>query len=264
MSRFHGEGDGSTTPNVGKVAEGGLFAVARSFGLANVTTPAQVDEGSEPVLTGDITTPSTAKMGLTVDWGDGRTETVWLAANTRAFTRKHAYVDNPKGSPIGAYRIRVTLTDSNGTVAATQEKEVKVANVVPVPDIRTDVQSEAPVNPVTAYIHIADPGLRGAEGDTFNASIDWGDGKVQAVAVPIAQGGFAAHHVYANLPGLGPTPTTIKVTVTDDDVEFARRHLADQARGVGQVAPEALDVGEVDELLCAERLGDRARRRCRH
>ena len=46
--------------------------------------------------------------------------------------------------------------------------------------------------------------------------------------------------------------------VGDQSVEFVGGGLADQARGVVDVAPQALDVGEVDELLGPERLGDRS------
>ena len=46
--------------------------------------------------------------------------------------------------------------------------------------------------------------------------------------------------------------------VGDQRVEFVGGGLADQARRVGDVAAEAFDVGQVDELLGAERLGDRA------
>ncbi len=46
--------------------------------------------------------------------------------------------------------------------------------------------------------------------------------------------------------------------VGDELVEFVGGGLADQAGGVGDVAAQALDVGEVDQLLGAERLGDRA------
>ena len=41
-------------------------------------------------------------------------------------------------------------------------------------------------------------------------------------------------------------------------VEFVGGRLADQAARVVDVAPQPLDVGEIDELLGAERLGDRS------
>ena len=46
--------------------------------------------------------------------------------------------------------------------------------------------------------------------------------------------------------------------VGDQRVELVGRRLADQARRVVDVAAQALDVGEVDELLRAQRLGDGA------
>ena len=46
--------------------------------------------------------------------------------------------------------------------------------------------------------------------------------------------------------------------VGDQRVEFVGGRLANEAGRVVDVAPQALDVGEVDELLGTERLGDRA------
>ena len=46
--------------------------------------------------------------------------------------------------------------------------------------------------------------------------------------------------------------------VGDEGVELVGGRLADQARRIGDVAAQALDVGEVDQLLGAERLGDGA------
>ncbi len=45
--------------------------------------------------------------------------------------------------------------------------------------------------------------------------------------------------------------------VGDELIEFVGGHLADQAGSVGDVAPEALDVGQIDELLGADGLRDR-------
>ena len=64
-----------------------------------------------------------------------------------------------------------------------------------------------------------------------------------------------AHGVDAALD-LGDHPAGDRA-VGDQRVELVGRRLADQARRVVDVAAQALDVGEVDELLGAERLGDR-------
>ena len=62
---------------------------------------------------------------------------------------------------------------------------------------------------------------------------------------------------WMQLPTLGIIPPAI-VPSSIERVELVGGGLADQARRVVDPAAQPLDVGEVDELLGAERLGDRA------
>ena len=78
-----------------------------------------------------------------------------------------------------------------------------------------------------------------------------GDAAVQDVrpAHAVAHGLDAARH-------LGDHPSGDRA-VGDQRVELVGRRLADQAGRVADVAAQAFDVGEVDQLLGAEGLGDR-------
>lgn len=209
---------GTSKPSLANVASGALFAIGRDMRLAPITNPVPVDEGSPLSLSGVIVNPSTDNMGLKVEWSDGNTDTQPLAANSAQFTLTHVYRDNPRGSGAkGIYPVHVSLLDANGTVVSTTDTSAMVRNVAPTVELTTYVQSITPNAPLDLYIHLKDPGVAGTEGDTLNATIDWGDGSVDRQAVPAAQVGFAAQHSYQDRPGGGLGLFTIAVTLTDDD-----------------------------------------------
>ncbi|MFC1516467.1 Ig-like domain-containing protein, partial [Thermodesulfobacteriota bacterium] len=87
--------------------------------VSNVSVTPEIDEGDSVTLTGTITDPGTQDtFTLTVDWGDGNTDTYEYGAGPISFRETHQYLDDKfSGSPSDVYRIGMTVTDDDGGVA---------------------------------------------------------------------------------------------------------------------------------------------------
>jgi hypothetical protein len=153
---------------------------------------------------------------VTVDWGDGTTDTVLQnAAGQRGFVDTHQYLDdNPTGTPSDSYNIKVTVTD-NDNLSASSTTSVTVNNV---PPVITSVSSGATASnlakegqPVSFQGAFTDVGTQ----DTHTATLDYADGTGPHSAQVTEAGGngtFSDSHVFAS-GGIYP----IAVAVTDDD-----------------------------------------------
>lgn len=125
------------------------------------------------------------------DFGDGGTASGTL-------TPTHVYSDN------GIYTVTLTMTDDDGGVGI-DTMQVTVNNVAPTVDTGPDVANySGQTHQLTATF--TDPGML----DTHTATIDWGDGSVEAGVVGV--GTVTGSHVY-----FVPGNYTITVTVFDDD-----------------------------------------------
>ena len=162
------------------------------FPTAALATTGSGNEGSGIAFdAGASNDPDGDALTFTWSFGDGSTSTA--AAPT------HTYAEN------GTYAVSVVVTDPYGA-ADTANATVSVANVAP-----TLAASFAtgPLS-ITATVPLSftwtDPGTL----DTHSATIDWGDGNVESVAV---SGGSAdLSHVYATAGFY-----RIQVTLADDD-----------------------------------------------
>lgn len=134
--------------------------------------------------------PDDATLTYAWSFGDGATSTQESAS--------HTYADN------GDYT--VTLVVSDGTLADTATTTVHVVNVAPT----VMAGADASVNEGALFSRqgsFTDPG----SGDTFTATVDYGDGGgVQALS--LSGKTFALSHTYVDNGSY-----TITVTVTDDD-----------------------------------------------
>lgn len=230
---------------------------------SNVTAvPSQgsINEGAGVTVHGGFSDPGADPHTVTVDWGDGHTDTQTLAVDVRTYvTPNHVYADN-NGTQAG-YPVTVTVTDddlASGSASFTE----KVANVAPGGISVTQLAPPGGTCPtagcaattpeqqaVSFRIDFTDPGTV----DTETAVIDWGDG--QSTTVPAGTlRSFSLTHVWteadtdAHPDGRFP----ITVTVTDKDSGVGSGGATET---VSNVAPTNLsaclfDVGATAGAAC--------------
>jgi PKD repeat protein len=115
-------------------------------------------------------------------------------------TGTHSYADN------GGYVVRVRVRDDDGA-EGTDALTVAVANVAPTVDAGADRTGDDG-SPIAFSATFTDPGTV----DSHTATIDWGDGTVEAGAIDATARTVSGTHTYAD-NGV----YTVRVTVTDDD-----------------------------------------------
>ncbi len=84
-------------------------------------------------LTGQITDVGAGDgFTINVDWGDGQTEVVTLAAGTSLFSLGHRYADNrPNATNANPFTITVDVSDDDLGNRATASTTVAVSNLAP-------------------------------------------------------------------------------------------------------------------------------------
>src|SRR5262249_39255289 len=156
----------------------------------------------------------------TIDWGDGGpVETVPASAigepatpgATGTISGRHAY------GQVGTYTVTVTVDDTFGP-AASGSFVLTVVDVAPAVDAGADLMGGKGV-PVAVNATFSDPQFPvGNSGETFTASIDWGDGASGAGVVSVTPGSagvpttgsVTGSHTYK-----GNGPYTVTVTTSD-------------------------------------------------
>jgi len=174
---------------------------------------ASIDENDTVTVTGRVTDadPQDAHTVL-IDWRDGSTTSLSLAAGAMEFSATHRYLDDaPSATASDNYEIRVVTTDSAGDDAAASTT-VTVNNVAPVLASASGPAAPLAVNSTaTVTVNFADVGAL----DTHTVRIGWDDGTADTV---LSSGGFSrsAAHTFT-----APGVYSIEVTVTDDDTGAA-------------------------------------------
>ncbi len=152
------------------------------------------DEGELINFNGTANDPESQPLQILWDFGDGNTASGTL-------TPTHAYEDD------GLFTVTLIVTDTSG-LSASDTLEVNVSNVAPTVSAggnqTADEGDTVSLDPAT----FTDPG----GDDTHTATIDWGDGTVEAGTVNQAANTVSGSHTYQD-NGL----FTVTVTVTDDD-----------------------------------------------
>ncbi len=167
-----------------------------------LSAPPTALEGAEIAIDGTLFEPGwNDALTLTVDWGDGTTRTTTAAAGVDAYTALHRYADN------GTYTITVRATNPYGAFDEASSSIV-VANVAPSVELNAFAGDEG--STVILEGVVADPGTL----DTFDVTIQWGDGESGSLSLDAGATAFAASHVYAD-----DALYTVTVTVTDKDGE---------------------------------------------
>ena len=163
--------------------------------------PETITEGDTFTKNGSFTDADGADIfTATIDFGDG-SGVQPLALNGGAFSFSHTFVQD------GFYQVVVTVTDSlSGSGTATWD--VTVENALPVVDPIAPISQDI-AQPVNVTATFTDVGLA----DTHTATIDWGDGTVEAALVNELTGQVATpDHSYANTGIYNAV-----LTVFDDD-----------------------------------------------
>ncbi|HET7654029.1 MAG TPA: PKD domain-containing protein [Acidimicrobiales bacterium] len=193
--------DGAFTVTVsvgdGATVSVGTFVVTVTNVLPAVTVHAgTADEASVLTVTGSFTDPGADAWSATVDYGDGTTGTISLAAD-KSFSFDHVYADD------GSFVVAVTVRDDDG--AGSNTDDAVVANVAPsLSQIAALASFEGSLVQTTATF--TDPGA-----DTWQATVDYGDGTpVQPLG--LVGTSFGLGHTYAD-----NGTYTVTVSVTDDD-----------------------------------------------
>ena len=183
--------------------------------LSNVVVSSPIDEGGVATLSGQITDANASdSFVLSIEWGDGQSQTLNYPAGTTSVEVTHVYADDPPaGSPTNEYEITYNINDHRfGTDSGS--KSVTVNNVNPiVSNISVSPLSVPAGGTVTLTGNYTDPGYHGSPADEqLQVFITWGDGQSTSVVTSGAPGAINQTHQYAAAGNY-----TITVQVSDND-----------------------------------------------
>jgi hypothetical protein len=135
----------------------GLAYVTTGTAAQNLQiTPASINEGQQATLSGHLTDPDSGDfLTLTINWGDGHTET--HHPGTADFQFMHRYANNPPGQPHGAYTVHLTWFDQHGA-GNSRDLFVTVNNVAPTIVLPAEV-SVGPSRLLVVASYFTDPGV---------------------------------------------------------------------------------------------------------
>jgi 6-phosphogluconolactonase (cycloisomerase 2 family) len=188
---------------------------------------AEIDENGVITLIGAFSDPGTLDTHrVTIDWNDGNVETLLIDLGSRNFSASHQYLDdNPTGTSSDVYNISVTVLDDDmGTNIATTE--LKIENAPPeIISLSVGPPLMAEGGVVTLNCAFTDPGTL----DTWNATVDWGDGTTTEIA-GLSADPFESTHTYAR-GGM----YEITLNLSDDDIGTATDKANVMVTGAGLV-----------------------------
>src|SRR6185295_17974231 len=89
-------------------------------------TASTINENGSTTLNGSFTDLGTLDTHVvTINWGDGSTQTVNLAAGVTTFSTPHQYLQD------GSYSVSVSVADNGGGASASVSTPATVNNVAP-------------------------------------------------------------------------------------------------------------------------------------
>lgn len=149
-----------------------------------------IQEGDTLNVSTTFADPSPVDLhSATIDWDIDDAvppEPVTVDQVTRTISGSHLYPSN------GTFTARLTVFDDDGN--STSDFLVIVANVPPTIDAGPDQTGVAEGDVVNVVATFTDPGL----GETFTATIDWGDGTITDGVVDPVAGTVTGSHPYAD------------------------------------------------------------------
>ncbi|MEQ1830003.1 MAG: PKD domain-containing protein [Pirellula sp.] len=159
---------------------------------------------------------------VTIDWGDGSTDTVVpLSAGVRLFNANHIYRDdNPTGTASDGYTITVTIVDQDND-SGSDDIGITVNNVDPAIDpIMLSQSAIDESQSVTVSGSFTDPAL-GQLTETFTGTTVWSDGVVTLLTINGTLGTFSTSRLFLDdhpATGTAFDLFTVDITINDDDL----------------------------------------------
>jgi len=230
----------------GGPSTGTMVTIANVTPSSLVLTPSSgsINEGDSITMSGSFVDPSTADTHtVAINWGDGGTSSLTLAAGVKTFTSgSHTYVDN--NGTLAGYPASVTVTDDDNT-STTTTTTVNVANVAPKNIVITPSVSSTPEKQIVSFaVGFADPGVL----DTETVLVDWGDGTAKESLSIATVRSFNISHQWSEADTAahpdGKFP--VSVTITDKDGGVG---TATYTETVTNVAPNHLTVSVANSTI---------------
>src|SRR5262249_52529222 len=163
--------------------------------------------GSTANLNGTFTDPDANDTHtVVINWGDGSPNTtINLATGVTSYSTSHLYVDNPAGSPHGAFLIGITVTDNHGGSGAASTSVTPTVTVSGLPSGTVTFG-----NTVSGSFSFTDPGVNDGAGPVYwQAVISFGDGLPNVVMSDLVPGtvyNFSRVYYHA---GINPITVTV-------------------------------------------------------
>jgi len=194
-------GRSATTTTVVNVAN---VAPTAAIGGAPATSP----EGTAINLTGQVTEPC-ADDTLTYAWVVKKNGSSYASGSGTGLT----FTPDDNGS----YEVSLTVSDDDGGIGTAAAQTIDVTNVAPA--LSSVTVTPDPVNEgssATLSGSLSDAG----SADTFDLTIDWGDGSTpEVVSLAAGSTSFSRGHTYAddNPTGTASDSYAIALSIADDD-----------------------------------------------
>ena len=192
--------------------------------LVNIGDAPAGFEGSPISFTGSYTDPlASSSYTITWDFGDG-------TQASSSLTPTHTYVED------GHYPVTLIVENDAGLTGRAQTN-VTISNVAPQVNAGPDTVLTEGQSLSLPPAGFSDPGLT----DSHTATIDWGDGTIEAGLVTEAggSGSVAGSHLYPdNAPG--SAPHTVRICVTDDEGDTGCDELTVQVNNAPPLVTPAL------------------------
>lgn len=225
LTPVHAYLDNGTYPVVLSVADddGGVGSGSLAITVNNVVPTVvvegdEIDEGGLASITLAFSdTGADDTHGGTVVWGDGSPPEglqVIESQGSGSATAEHIF------SQDGPYTGEACILDDDGGEACASFSVI-VGNLPPIVQPHADIEVEEGMLISTALAAFQDPGSE----DTHSATVEWGDGAVDAGKIDELTGVVSGSHTFA-----APGSYTINVAVCDDAEACASATLAAQVR----------------------------------
>lgn len=215
-------GDNDLTVN-GVIVDPGAPAFNIPPSITNLALDATlINEGGVVTLSGSVDDSTLSDEHLvTIDWGDGFTDTFNVPDRGRSFTRTHRYLDNADGRAASQFDISVVVSDGINEVA--ESTSIAVMDVPPTIALGGAPSADEGSLYTLTLGPVTDPG----QDIVTQYIVDWGDGAIET----FLHAGEVTH-VYAD----GPATQTIVVALTDEDGTHAKS--GSQTVEINNIAPE--------------------------
>jgi hypothetical protein len=225
------DADGQTTSEVFQV---NIENVDPTLSV-NPLSGAAVNEGSPVTVTGSVNDPGDDPVGVTIDWGDGTTDTQYFPCNwtlsavqggcqgadvdgnlrvvpapdPTEFTLGHTYANNPSSGT--TWPIEVTAFDDDGGSSQPVDLTQEVDNVAPtlyvhcgdltppflgIDPLHCDDRFGDTSYAVPVRGYFEDPGA-----DSWALDVNWGDGNTDTFTYPCASGDPCPFSTDSLIPG---------------------------------------------------------------